>query len=84
MSIDQRTAKAFHIWQAVATWIVFCDAAGSPVAFGIPSESREGVYYRTTDRSCECRDAERGNTCKHIRAVQMRVQEVASGQARAG
>jgi len=76
---DSRTAKAFRLWQANSLWIVLLNAAGIPEAYGIPSESQPGVIYRVTDQSCECRDSQRGNVCKHQRAVVMRIQEVKNG-----
>lgn len=66
---DPRFAKAIEISAGAAGWLK-CRLASGGKAFGVPSQTHDGVYHLVNSTSCTCFDFVRhGKPCKHVEAV---------------
>src|SRR5260221_8718014 len=71
---DTRTAKALQLAASAGQWVKVRGKDGRPLAFGVPSQRTQGVYYLVTTQRCQCVDFKRrGQPCKHIAAVALHV-----------
>ena len=72
-SQDTRSLKAIEIAADAGQWLKVWRRDGVKM-YGIPSQSRPGLYYLTTLTSCSCPDfAKRQLACKHTKAVKLHV-----------
>lgn len=69
---DKRTVKALVLCADAGQWLKARRRDGQK-AYGVPSQSKPGLYHLTTCSSCTCPDARRGNLCYHQRAVALHV-----------
>lgn len=60
---DARDVRALEIAATAATWVPLPDGS-----YGVPSSDRRR-HYRVTEHFCSCADHQRGNRCKHMRAL---------------
>jgi SWIM zinc finger len=65
-----RLAKTGNSWLRVRSKLT-----GRPLALGIPSLSRPGLFHMVNTNRCDCKGFEFGNDCVHIRALRIYVAE---------
>lgn len=72
--LDQRAQAAVQIVLANA-WKLFHDRDGRS-SWSIPSTSKPGLHYRTTDNGCTCPDIKYRPwiACKHMLAVRLQLE----------
>jgi hypothetical protein len=73
---DSRTLKAYRLAMTQASW-VRCRSklTNRPLAFGIESASRPGLFHMVTLQTCSCPGFKYGGDCYHVRAVALVVQQ---------
>lgn len=77
-SDQKRQDQARFIVQRASGWIKIRTKDGRPLAYGIPSSTRPGLFHLADTRRCTCKDAEYGHWCFHSRAVALWVNQRAA------
>ena len=93
-SDDPRSIKALEIAAGAGQWLR-CRTHDGRTVFGVPSQSREGVYYLVDGERCTCHDFKHNGLsrprlgatglhapCKHLLAVRLYCELVRAQNAR--
>lgn len=71
---DPRAAKALVIAADAGQWLK-CRTGDGRKLYGIPSQSKRGMYHMANTQQCDCPDFTRWHRgdCKHVLAVRLHV-----------
>ena len=73
---EQRFAKAIELFLRESEWQRLTRENDTVYAYGIPSESRPGLYHTANLNACSCEDFTfNKQTCKHVIACRLYVDE---------